>query len=239
MRINKYIAQSGIASRRKADELITGGNVKINGKTLKEPGFDVGDDDVVEVNGRRIYADEKKVYILLNKPIGFITTVKDEQKRPTVMELVRDVDARIFPVGRLDNNTSGMLLMTNDGEFSYRVAHPKHKMMKTYRARVEGILSNEKCAKLANGVDIGGFVTSKAKVNIIKGMPRSTIVEISIHEGKNRQVRKMFAAVGNKVQELERVAIGEMPLGRLAEGHYRKLTKGEIDYLMGNGPLKK
>lgn len=239
MRINKYIAQSGIASRRKADELIASGNVKINGKTLKEPGYDVTDDDVVEVNGSRIHADEKKVYILLNKPIGYITTVKDEQNRPTVMELVQDVDARIFPVGRLDNNTSGMLLMTNDGEFSYKVAHPKHKMTKTYRARVEGILSNEKCAKLANGIDIGGFVTAKAKVNIIKGMPRSTIVEISIHEGKNRQVRKMFAAVGNKVQELERVAIGEMPLGRLAEGHYRKLTKGEIDYLMGMGPLRK
>lgn len=239
MRINKYIAQSGIASRRKADELIASGNVKINGKTLKEPGYDVTDDDVVEVNGSRIQADEKKVYILLNKPIGYITTVKDEQNRPTVMELVQDVDARIFPVGRLDNNTSGMLLMTNDGEFSYKVAHPKHKMTKTYRARVEGVLSNEKCAKLSNGVDIGGFVTSKAKVNIIKGLPRSTIVEISIHEGKNRQVRKMFAAVGNKVQELERVAIGEMPLGRLAEGHYRKLTRGEIEYLMGMGPYKK
>lgn len=239
MRINKYIAQSGIASRRKADELIASGNVKINGKPLKEPGYDVVDGDLVEVNGNRIQADEKKVYILLNKPIGYITTVKDEQDRPTVMELVRDVDSRIFPVGRLDYNTSGMLLMTNDGDFSYKVAHPKHKMPKTYRARVEGILSNEKCAKLSNGVDIGGFVTSKAKVNIIKGLPRSTIVEITIHEGKKRQVRKMFAAVGNKVQELERVAIGDIPLGRLAEGHYRKLTREEIDYLKGVGPLRK
>lgn len=231
MRINKYIAQAGVASRRKADELIANGNVSVNGLVLKEPGYDVREGDVVEVNGRRLTAQEKKVYIALHKPVGFVTTVKDEMNRPTVMDLVTDVEGRIFPVGRLDYNTSGLLIMTNDGDFAYRLTHPKHQMPKTYRARVAGVLSREKCAKLRNGVDIGGFVTSPAKVEIVKGYPRSTIVDITIHEGKNRQVRKMFKAVGNNVQELHRTAVGSVRLGRLAEGHYRKLTREEIEYL--------
>lgn len=232
MRINKYIAQAGVASRRKADELIAAGNVKVNGAVLREPGYNVEEGDRVEVNGRPIEAQEKKVYILLNKPLGYVTTVSDDKERLTVMDLVKDVDARIFPVGRLDYNTSGMLIMTNDGDFAYKLTHPKHELTKTYRARVAGVLSTEKVWKLRNGVDIGGFVTSKARVDVVKGLPKSTIVDISIHEGKNRQVRKMFKAVGNNVQELERIAIGNIRLGRLAEGHYRKLTKEEVEYLM-------
>ena len=141
------------------------------------------------------------------------------------------MDARLFPVGRLDYNTSGLLLLTNDGDLAYRLSHPKHNVTKTYRARVAGVLSGERLARLRKGVDIGGFVTSPANVKVIKQNPRSAVVEIQIHEGKNRQVRKMFAAVGNKVQELERVAIGELYLGRLKEGHYRKLTRDEIEYL--------
>ena len=231
MRINKYIAQAGVASRRKADELIAAGNVKVNGAVLREPGYNVEEGDVVEINGRRIEAQEKKVYILLNKPLGYVTTVSDDKERLTVMDLVKDVDARIFPVGRLDYNTSGMLIMTNDGDFAYKLTHPKHELTKTYRARVAGVLSTEKVWKLRNGVDIGGFVTSKARVDVVRGLPKSTIVDITIHEGKNRQVRKMFKAVGNNVQELERIAIGNIRLGRLAEGHYRKLTKEEIEYL--------
>ncbi|MBR4019898.1 MAG: rRNA pseudouridine synthase, partial [Firmicutes bacterium] len=197
----------------------------------REPGYDVEEGDVVEVNGRRIEAEEKKVYILLNKPLGYVTTVSDDKERLTVMDLVQDVDARIFPVGRLDYNTSGMLIMTNDGDFAYKLTHPKHELTKTYRARVAGVLSTEKVWKLRNGVDIGGFVTSKARVDVVKGLPKSTIVDITIHEGKNRQVRKMFKAVGNNVQELERIAIGDIRLGRLAEGHYRKLTREEVEYL--------
>lgn len=231
MRINKYIAQSGICSRRKADELIANGNVKINGAVLKEPGYEVTDGDKVEVNGTQISAKQKAEYVLINKPLGMVTTVSDDKERLTVMDVVADIDARLFPVGRLDYNTSGALIMTNDGEMAYRLTHPKHEVYKTYRARVAGILSNEKAARLRKGVDIGGFVTSPAKVNIIKGTQHSTIVEISIHEGKNRQVRKMFAAVGNPVQELERIAIGEIRLGHLKPGHYRKLTREEVEYL--------
>ena len=231
MRINKYIACAGVASRRKADELIANGNVRVNGLVLREPGYDVVEGDIVEVNGRRIETSEKKVYILLNKPTGYVTTVSDDRERDTVMDLVADVDARIFPVGRLDYNTSGMLIMTNDGDFAYKLTHPKHEMPKTYRALVSGVLSDEKCGRLERGVDIGGLRTSPAKVKIVRGLSNATLVDITIHEGKNRQVRKMFRAVGNPVKQLQRIAIGDIRLGRLAEGHYRKLTREEIEYL--------
>lgn len=231
MRLNKYIALAGVCSRRKADELTAEGNVKVNGVPMREFGYDVKDGDVVEVNGRRIAPSRKQVYIVLNKPKGFITSAGDERGRPTVMELVGDVPERVFPVGRLDYNTSGLLIMTNDGLLSQKLSHPKHGVYKTYRARVAGVLSDERAAKLRKGVDIGGFVTSPAKVQVIKQAERGTIVEIQIREGKNRQVRKMFAAVGNKVLDLERTAIGDIYLGRLKEGHYRKMTKQEIEYL--------
>ncbi len=231
MRINKYIAQAGIASRRKADELIQNGNVKVNGAVLKEPGYEVKTGDKVEVNGNLIASSQKMEYVLINKPLGMVTTVSDDRDRATVMDVVADIDARLFPVGRLDYNTSGALIMTNDGDLAYRLTHPKHEVYKTYRARVSGILSAEKVSRLRKGVDIGGFVTSPARVNIIRGTKNSTIVEISIYEGKNRQVRKMFKTVGNPVQELTRIAIGDIHLGHLKEGHYRKLHREEIEYL--------
>ena len=231
MRINKYIAQAGIASRRKADELITNGNVKVNGAVMKELGYDVKDGEDVQVNGTQVKNNRKLVYVLVNKPLGMITSAKDEKDRATVMELVQDIDERLFPVGRLDYNTTGALIMTNDGKLTYRITHPKHELEKTYRVLVKGVVSEEKVRRLRSGVDIGGYITKKAKVQIIKGGQKSTLVEVSIHEGKNRQVRKMFAAVGNPVQELERVAIGKIRLGHLRPGHYRKLTREEVEYL--------
>lgn len=231
MRLNKFIAASGVASRRKADELTAAGKVRINGVVVREMGYDVQPDDVVEVEGRVIFASDKKIYIMLNKPKGYITTLHDEKDRPTVMELVADIGERIFPVGRLDGDTSGLLIMTNDGDLAYRLTHPKHEVYKTYRVRISGTISVERLSRLRNGVDIGGFVTSKASVNVIKQMDRSAIVEIKIKEGKNRQVRKMFAAVGNKVIDLERTGVGELRLGHLMTGHFRKLTPKEIEYL--------
>lgn len=231
MRLNKYIAMAGAASRRKADELTLEGKIKINGVVMKEPGYQVQTGDVVEVNGRTIEPAKKPVYLMLNKPKGFITTASDEKDRPTVMQLVSDIPERIFPIGRLDYNTSGMILMTNDGDLAYHLTHPKHEVLKTYRARVAGTLSPERVARLRKGVDIGGFVTSPAIVTVIKQLERSAIVEVKIHEGKNRQIRKMFAAVGNKVIDLERIAIGQIPLGHLMIGHYRKLTQQEVEYL--------
>ena len=231
VRLNKYIADAGICSRRKADELIGNGNVKVNGAVMKELGYQVEDGDVVMVNGKKIETAGKKVYVVVNKPLGYITSMDDDKDRKTVAELVSDIPERLFPVGRLDYNTSGLLIMTNDGQLTYTLTHPKHEVYKTYIAKVAGVLSDARIAKLRKGVDIGGFVTSPAKVKVIKQMPRHAIVEISIREGKNRQVRKMFAAVGNKVQELQRVSIGEIKLGRLMEGHYRKLNREEIEYL--------
>lgn len=231
MRLNKYIAQAGVASRRKADELIANGNVKVNGLTVKEMGFVTEDGDVVEVNGKVINPVTKMEYLILNKPKGYITAMSDDRERPVVADLVSDVGTRVFPVGRLDSDTTGLLIMTNDGEVANRLAHPSHKVEKVYRALVTGVLSPERAAKLRKGVDIGGYTTAEAYVKVIKQVRKNTLVEIGIHEGKNRQVRRMFAAVGNKVIELQRVSIGEIYLGRLMEGHYRKLKREEIEYL--------
>lgn len=233
MRLNKYIASAGVCSRRKADELIANGNVKINGAVVREMGHQVEEGDRVSVNGKVIEASAKKVYVAVNKPLGYITSMDDDRNRATVAELVSDIPERLFPVGRLDYNTTGLLLMTNDGDLAYALTHPKHEVGKTYVATVAGVMSGARLAKLRKGVDIGGFVTSPARVKLLKQNPRSAVVEITIHEGKNRQVRKMFAAVGNKVQSLERVAIGDIRLGRLMTGHYRKLTQAEIEYLKG------
>ncbi len=231
MRLNKYIASAGICSRRKADELIAAGNVRINGAVMREMGYDVQEGDQVSVNGRPIEASEKKVYLALNKPLGCVTSMDDDRDRSTVADLVKDIPQRVFPVGRLDYNTTGLLLMTNDGDLAYRLTHPKHEIGKTYVALVSGVISDVRLNRLRRGVDIGGFVTSPAKVRVLKQNPHSTVVEITIHEGKNRQVRKMFNAVGNKVMKLERTAIGDIRLGHQLPGHWRKLTRQEIDYL--------
>ncbi len=231
MRLNKYIAESGVCSRRKADELTKNGNVKINGKTVNEMGYQVQDGDIVNVNGIDITPTKKKIYIAMNKPKGYITTVSDEQGRPTVMDLTTDITTRIFPIGRLDYETSGLLLMTNDGDLFNEVMHPTNKVPKKYRVLVSGTVSKDSLFKLRNGVDIGGYVTSKARVDIIMQKRNQAILEIEITEGKNRQVRKMCKAVGNKVVELQRIAIGGILLGRLKEGHYRKLTREEIEML--------
>ena len=231
MRLNKYIAQAGIASRRKADELTINGQVKINGAIMRELGYDVKPDDVVTVAGKAITAEENFVYYALNKPPGYITTTSDEKDRPTVMSLMTDVSSRLFPVGRLDAATSGLLIMTNDGDLAYHLAHPSQHVYKTYMARVDGIVSKDALWKLRSGIEIDGKMTAPAYVTIVKEEGRSTTLKIEIYEGRNRQVRKMCAAVGHNVQELERTAIGKVGLAHLKSGHYRKLTKQEVDYL--------
>jgi len=233
VRLNKYIAQAGAASRRKADGLVAAGKVRVDGKTVTEPYFDVAEGMSVTVEGREIRPAAKKLYFILNKPKGYITSTSDERGRPTVMELARDAPERVFPVGRLDESTSGLLIMTNDGDFAYRVAHPKHETPKSYRAQVRGVVSNEKLSKLRRGVDIGGYVTAPAEVCVVRQGANTAVVDIRIHEGKNRQVRKMFAAVGCRVMELERTAIGGVRLGRLKQGHMRKMTREEIELLLG------
>ncbi len=233
LRLNKYIAQAGVCSRRKADELIAAGKVKVNGSVMDQLGYRVQPGDRVEAAGRVLGGGEKKVYYMLNKPVGYVTTLSDEFDRPTVMELMADVEERVFPVGRLDYGTSGLLLFTNDGELAYQLTHPSRQIDKVYRARLNEPLTEEKLKQLRRGVDIGGFVTSPAQVEVLKQNERGALVEIIIHEGKNRQVRKMFDAVGCRVLELERVALGGLTLGRLKPGHYRKLSREELAMLRG------
>jgi 23S rRNA pseudouridine2605 synthase len=233
MRLNKYIASAGVASRREADDLTRAGRVKVNGHVHRTLGYDVVDSDIVEVDGRTIQPSRRRVYIALHKPKGYITSTRDEQGRPTVLDLVTDIEERLFPVGRLDWETTGLLILTNDGDFSQRVTHPGHEVYKTYRARVEGVLSPERIVRLRRGVDLGGRVTAPAEVTLIRQSAGSALVDIRIREGRNRQVRRMFASVGNEVLELQRTAVGDVYLGGLKSGHYRKLKPREIDSLIG------
>ena len=238
MRINQYIASAGVCSRRKADELIEAGRVKVNGSVLTAPGFHVEEGDIVEVDGARIEPADRRVYYLLNKPAGYVTSTADKEGRPLVTELVPD-ELRVFPVGRLDCNTTGLLILTNDGELANALMHPSKEFNKKYLVRAQGIITRKEAEKLEKGVDIGGFVTSPAEVELIKHDRNSTIAQIVIHEGKNRQVRRMFKAIGHPVLELCRTGLGDLTIGRLAVGQCRKLSPAEVANLRRTAAQKK
>lgn len=237
VRLQKYIAMCGTASRRAAETLISDGKVTVNGEKVTEQGVkvEVGADRVT-VSGKEIKSVNKMYYIMLNKPSGYVSTVKDQFDRPAVTELLgNEVNARVFPVGRLDYETEGLLLMTNDGDFTYKVTHPKHKVNKTYIAVLKGGVSIKGLAQLRKGVRLDdGFVTSPAEVEMLNADNGHTTIKITIHEGKNRQVRRMFEAVGSKVTELQRISIGRVELGNLPLGRWRYLTSHEISYLKNN-----
>ena len=230
MRINQYIASAGICSRRKADELIADGQVKVNGAVLSSPGYHVEEGDLVEVNGMRIEPADRKVYYLLNKPAGYVTSTADKEGRPLVTDLVPD-ELRVFPVGRLDYNTTGLLILTNDGDLANALMHPSREFNKKYLVRAQGIVTRNEAKRLEKGIDIGGFVTSPAEVELIRHDRNSTIAEIIIHEGKNRQVRRMFKAIGHPVLELCRTGLGDLSIGKLAIGQCRKLSPAEVESL--------
>lgn len=230
MRINQYIAAAGITSRRKADEMIEEGRVRVNGAVLTSQGYHVEEGDIVEVDGERIFPEQKKVYYLLNKPAGYVTSTADKEGRPVVTDLVPD-HIRVFPVGRLDLNTTGLLILTNDGDLSNKLMHPSHGFDKKYIVRAAGIITLREAKLLRDGIDIGGFVTSPAEVELIRHDRNSTLAEITIHEGKNRQVRRMFKAIGHPVLELSRIGLGNLTIGRLAPGQCRKLSPAEVEYL--------
>jgi 23S rRNA pseudouridine2605 synthase len=235
VRLQKYIAMSGIASRRAAETMIADGRVSVNGKKVSEQGIkvEIGADKVA-VDGEPIKLKDKKYYIMLNKPVGYVSTVKDQFDRPTVMDIIKkDISARMFPVGRLDYDTEGLLLLTNDGDFTYRVTHPKFHMDKTYIATIKGGITISGINKLRKGVKVDDYVTSPAKAEILDAVDGRTTIKITIHEGKNRQVRKMFEAVGCKVVALQRIKIGTVELGNLPLGRWRHLTSHEVNYLMG------
>jgi len=229
VRLQKYIADCGVASRRKAEELILQGKVKVNGNIISELGVKVNTDkDKVEFNGEIVKILKKKVYILLNKPAGYISASKDQFNNPSVLHLI-DIKERVFPVGRLDKDTTGALILTNDGDFSYRLTHPKHEVDKVYIAEVTGRPTDEEMRAFMKGVFIDGKKTHPAKIRILKETKKNSIVEIIIHEGRNRQVRKMCEAIGHKVIKLQRYSIGNINIEGLREGKWRYLTDKEIE----------
>ena len=230
VRLQKYLADCGIASRRKCEQYIQQGKVQVNGKVVTELGTKINPKKVqVKFENKEITKNRKMVYILLNKPIGYVTTVDDQFNRDTVLDLVK-VKERIVPVGRLDMYTSGALILTNDGDFIYKVTHPKHEIEKTYTVTLKGIIQNDEVEKLRKGVQIEDYTTKPAKVKILKIVQEKNIsrLEIIIHEGKNRQVRKMCEAIGKKVLALHRSKIGKIGVKDLKLGEWRYLTEKEI-----------
>jgi len=212
--------------------MIADGRVSVNGCVVTELGTKVEEGDVVTVDGKKIKTDSKKIYIMLNKPKGCVTTSRDERGRKTVMDYVSDIPERIYPVGRLDYNTEGLLIMSNDGDFTYSLTHPKYEKVKVYEALVSGIMLHGAADKLKRGVYIDGKKTSPAEVEVIEHRRNSSVVRISIHEGRNRQVRKMCEQVGHSVLTLKRISIDGIELGNLPLGKWRHLTKMEISKLM-------
>ncbi len=237
VRLQKFIADCGITSRRKAEELITQGRVKVNGKVVTELGTKINPQkDVVVYKDKQIKNDNKYVYILLNKPIGYVTTVKDQFSRNSVLDLVK-VKERIVPVGRLDMYTSGALILTNDGDFVYQVTHPKHEIDKTYTVTIIGKVTDEEVQQLKNGVKIEDkeiYITKPAKVKILKidEEKNQSRLEITIHEGKNRQVRKMCEAIGHKVLALHRSKIAGIDVKDLPLGKWRFLNQNEVKKIL-------
>ena len=233
MRLQKFLSRAGAASRRKGEVLIASGRVRVNGRTVIEPGTVVDPDtDTVEVDGRKVAAEEK-VYILLHKPAGYLCSLRDRFRRPLVTDLLGDIPQRLYHVGRLDLDSEGMLLLTNDGDFAQRLAHPRHRVEKTYRVRLSDPLSGRAAEKLRRGLELeDGFRTGPARVEIVS--PDRREAEIVIREGKKRQVKRMLKAAGNRVTYLQRTAIGPLRLGGLEKGRWRRLTAEEVSLFTDN-----
>lgn len=229
IRIQKMIADSGYCSRRKAEELMSKGRVKLNGHPVK-----LGDKcsfkDIITIDGERIYMPKKKnfIYIMMNKPRGYVTTVSDELDRRCVMDLLEDVEERVYPVGRLDRNSEGLLLFTNDGEFANNIMHPSRHITKTYRVTVRPDINDEQLIQLSEGIEIDGKKTLPATVIVKEKQQGRVVLLITIKEGRNRQIRKMCEAVGLEVARLRRISVGPLRLGMLKPGTWRELTADEL-----------
>lgn len=235
VRLQKYIAMCGAASRRHAEEFITSGRVSVDGEIIREFGtkVEIGANKV-SLDGKELEPERKKCYIMLNKPYGYISAVKDQFDRPTVADIIKEeLNISLHPVGRLDYDTEGLILLTNDGDFTYHITHPKYNVGKTYIATLKGGITIKHLMALRRGIRVEDYKTSPAEVELLDSIPGQSKVQITIHEGKNRQVRKMFESLGYTVAALERIAIGKVTLGNLAKGRWRHLTSYEVSYLMG------
>lgn len=232
MRLQKYMARSGVASRRKSEEIILAGRVKVNNEVVKELGTRIDKyEDLVMVDDRIIELEEDKVYIILNKPVGYMTTLKDRFSDKKVIDLIEGVDERIYPVGRLDEDTEGLLILTNDGDLTFKLTHPSYEVNKRYIAHVEGLPKEESLEKLRRGIPMDGSITSPARVDLIRVGKGSAFLEIEIHEGKNRQVRRMCQYIGHPVIDLKRISLDRLVLGDLEIGQWRHLTSEEVGFL--------
>jgi len=232
VRLQKYMAMSGVASRRASEDLIKEGKVQVNGRVVTEMGvIVVPGKDKVKVDGVNIRPESNKVYIVLNKPVGIVTSVKDEKGRAVVTDLIEEVDERIYPVGRLDADTSGLILLTNDGELAYKLTHPSKMVYKRYIAIVEGVPNKGELERLRKGIRLEGRMTAPAKVKILKNFDEDSILDIQIHEGRNRQVKKMCEKINHPVKKLKRISFGEIELGGLEPGNWRYLNDEELDYI--------
>lgn len=236
IRINKFLALKGIASRREIDRLIESNEIKVNGE-LATSGMKISEDDKIEISGKKIKfqeAQEKKVYFLLNKPEKVLSASKDDRGRKTVIDLIK-CEQRIFPIGRLDYDTEGAIILTNDGELFNKIIHPRTEVYKEYEALVRGYIDDKKLSKLQEGVSLEDGVTLPAKASILSRDTLKSAVIIAIREGRNRQIRRMFDAIGNRVEKLKRLKIGEIGLKGLKVGMYRELTEEEVKYLYSLG----
>lgn len=239
MRLNKFMAAAGVASRRKCDEIIQSGRVRVNAQVVKKLGVTIDPDrDLVTIDNKPVRLKKDFVYIMINKPTGVVTTVRDPFGRCTVLDLLPQGKRRIYPIGRLDYNSSGLLLLTNDGDTAQKIIHPSYKLDKVYLVTVKHKLTEAQIETLRKGVDIGDCVTSPAKVAALGAQKGDFVYKVVIHEGKNRQIRRMLAAVGSNVIGLQRVAIGQLKLGNLKVGEYRNLTEAEVNYILGLGAKK-
>lgn len=231
IRLQKYLSECGVASRRKAEEMIAAGKVKVNGKPAT-----IGDKinpkhDTVVVAGKKIRKSKKNTYIMLHKPRGFITTLNDEMGRKCVAQLVEDVGTRVYPVGRLDRDSEGLLLLTDDGEFANALTHPTHHVPKTYRVTIRPTITDEQVTALTTGIEIDGRMTMPSEVRVLEKKEGRVVLEIIIYEGRNRQIRKMCDALGLEVARLKRTQIGSVKLGMLKQGDWRNLTEEEVHKL--------
>lgn len=238
IRLQKFLSQCAIASRRKAEELILNGKVKVNGRPAQ-----LGDKihpkkDTVTVNGKKVVFSKKLYYVMLHKPRGFITTMEDERGRKCVAQLVEDVGARVYPVGRLDKDSEGMLLLTNDGAFANAMTHPSKHVPKTYRVTVRPQVTEEMLVKFSTGIEIDGRMTAPVDAHVIQKEEGRVVLEMVLHEGRNRQIRKMCEAMGLEVARLKRTAIGSIKLGMLQQGKWRNLTEDEVHKLMVSSGMK-
>jgi pseudouridine synthase len=232
IRLNKFLAQAGVASRREVDKMIAEGRIKVNGQVVQVLGYKIDDEkDRVDVEGRRVEKEEELVYLVINKPPGYLVTLKDNFQRPTILQLLPSLRKRVFPVGRLDYDSSGLLLLTNDGELAYRLTHPRFKVPKVYLVKVKGEPVPSELTRLEKGIYLDDKKTAPAKIVQIGGDPKKRLLKVEIYEGRKREVKRMFQAIGHKVLQLQRVNFGGLGLGSLKMGKWRFLTRKEIDSL--------